>query len=147
MHLVDWYPTLVKIAGGSLQQKLPLDGKDILPTIAEGKPSPHQELLLNATPKEGAIRIGDFKLVVNGSDAVAENVDPETGERKKSKRENKTARVRGQRQQDKLELFNLRDDPSESKDLSAQMPEKVKELRQRYDEYYQAAAKPLNLVR
>ncbi|MCX6895176.1 MAG: arylsulfatase [Verrucomicrobia bacterium] len=147
MHLVDWFPTLVKIAGGSLEQKLPLDGLDILPTIAEGKPSPHAELLLNATPKEGAIRMGDFKLVVNGSDAVGENVDPETGERKKSKQENKAARVRGQRQEDKLELFNLREDPSESKDLAVQMPEKVKAMRARYDEYYKAAAKPLNLVR
>lgn len=147
LHLVDWFPTLVKIAGGSLRQKLPLDGMDILPTLAEGKPSPHAELLLNATPKEGAIRMGDFKLVVNGSDAVSENVDPETGERKKSKQENKATRVRGQRQEDKLELFNLRDDPSESKDLAAQMPEKVKAMRARYDEYYKAAAKPLNLVR
>ena len=147
MHLVDWYPTLVKIAGGSLQQKLPLDGMDILPTIADGKPSPHAELLLNASPKDGAIRMGDFKLVVNGSDAVGENVDPETGERKMGKQEFKAARVRGQRRQDKFELFNLRADPSESKDLAAQMPEKVKEMRARYDEYYNAAAKPLNLVR
>src|SRR5262249_42167781 len=29
LHGVDWYPTLVKLAGGSLKQKLPLDGKDI----------------------------------------------------------------------------------------------------------------------
>jgi len=146
MHLVDWYPTLLKLAGGSLDQKLPLDGKDIMPTIAEGKPSPHEELLLNATPKEGAIRIGDWKLVVNGSDAVSENMDPETGERFNSKKENKAERARGERR-DKVELFNLRDDPSESKNLAEQLPEKVKELRARYDEYYKSAAQPLNLVR
>src|SRR5262249_39256416 len=31
VHAVDWYPTLVKLAGGSLEQKLPLDGRDIWP--------------------------------------------------------------------------------------------------------------------
>ncbi|MGL4554372.1 MAG: arylsulfatase B [Gemmataceae bacterium] len=62
LHLVDWYPTLVKLAGGSLEQKLPLDGKDAWPTITEGKPSPHERLLINATPDGGAIRAGRWKL-------------------------------------------------------------------------------------
>lgn len=146
LHLVDWYPTLLKLAGGSLEQKLPLDGKDIMPTIAEGKPSPHKEILLNATLKDGAIRVGDWKLVVNGEDAVAENVDHETGERKNSRKENKADRVRGQKE-NREELFNLRDDPSETRNLAAELPERVKELRARYDEYYKAAAQPLNLVR
>lgn len=35
MHAVDWYPTLVRLAGGSLVQPLPLDGVDIWPTITE----------------------------------------------------------------------------------------------------------------
>ena len=51
--MVDWYPTLLKLAGASLAQKLPLDGRDAWPTIAEGKPSPHEEILLNATPARG----------------------------------------------------------------------------------------------
>ena len=51
--MVDWYPTLLKLAGASLEQKLPLDGRDVWPTIAEGKPSPHEEILLNATPRAG----------------------------------------------------------------------------------------------
>jgi arylsulfatase A-like enzyme len=32
-----------------------------------------------------------------------------------------------------LELFNLADDPSEAHDLTARNPQKVKELRARYD--------------
>lgn len=146
MHLVDWYPTLLKLAGGSLEQKLPLDGKDIWPTITEGKASPHKELLLNATLKDGAIRIGDWKLVVNGEDAVGETMDPDTGERHGSKKENKAERARGEKQ-NKVELFNLHDDPSETKNLADAMPEKVMELRARYDEYAKEAAKPLNLIR
>ena len=45
LHIVDWYPTLLKLAGVSLEQKLPLDGRDAWPAIAEGKPSPHEEIL------------------------------------------------------------------------------------------------------
>src|SRR5205823_3095232 len=37
LHIVDWYPTLLRLAGASLEQKLPLDGKDAWPTITKGK--------------------------------------------------------------------------------------------------------------
>src|SRR5436309_13011541 len=66
LHMVDWYPTLLKLAGATLEQKLPLDGRDAWATIAHGKPSPHEEILLNATPTNGALRAGDWKLVLNG---------------------------------------------------------------------------------
>src|SRR5205807_10311190 len=36
-HMVDWDPTLIKLGGGKLEQKLPLDGKDVWLTIAEGR--------------------------------------------------------------------------------------------------------------
>ena len=140
LHIVDLFPTFVKAAGGSLEQKLPLDGRDIMPVLTEGKPSPHEDILLNAiTANDGAIRMGDWKLILNGNDGVTPSVDLETGERKqggkKSKKEKRTA--------PKAELFNLRDDPSETQDLAATQPEKVKELRQRYDTYLKAAVKPL----
>ena len=66
LHMVDWYPTLLNLAGASLSQKLPPDGRDAWPTIASGKPSPHEEILHNTTPGNGAIRVGDWKLVLNG---------------------------------------------------------------------------------
>ena len=88
--------------------------------------------------------MGDFKLVINGQDLVTETRDIETGDRKKVDRAELAAK---QRQNKKVELFNLRDDPSETKNLAEQMPEKVRELRQRYVQYADAAAKPLNLVR
>ena len=43
--MVDWYPTLLKLAGATLEQKLPLDGRDAWPTIAAGKPTPHEDIL------------------------------------------------------------------------------------------------------
>src|SRR5690606_12282681 len=39
-HIVDWYPTLLTLAGGKLEQPLPLDGMDVWPMIAGGAPSP-----------------------------------------------------------------------------------------------------------
>lgn len=143
LHIVDLFATFVKAAGGSTEQKLPLDGRDIMPVLTEGKPSPHEDILLNATVPggEGALRMGDWKLVVNGRDAVSESHDHETGERKKA---DKPARKeRGGEK--KVELFNLRDDPGETKDLAASQPEKLAELRQRFETYEKAAVKPLQL--
>ncbi|MFO0930167.1 MAG: arylsulfatase [Gemmataceae bacterium] len=37
IHVVDWYPTLLTLAGGSRTQKLPVDGIDVWPAVAEGK--------------------------------------------------------------------------------------------------------------
>ncbi|HEX7901690.1 MAG TPA: arylsulfatase [Planctomycetota bacterium] len=69
LHMVDWYPTLLKLAGAKLEQKLPVDGRDAWTTIAQGAPSPHDDLLLNTEPEAGALRAGDWKLVVKGTSA------------------------------------------------------------------------------
>lgn len=143
LHIVDLFPTFLKLAGGSTDQKLSLDGRDILPVLTEGRPSPHEDILLNATMPggEGALRMGDWKLVINGKDAVSESRDLETGEKKKSDKPSR--REKGEEK--KVELFNLRDDPGETKDLAASQPEKLAELRQRFDVYEKAAVKPLQL--
>src|SRR6266511_2772802 len=127
LHMVDWYPTLLRLAGASLKQKLPLDGRDAWGAIAEGKASPHAEILLNATPNTGAIRVGDWKLVLNGKVHADEN----EGERSPS--EASLASV---------ELFNLADDPYEKKNLAESDHEKVKELRARYDRLAAQAVPP-----
>jgi arylsulfatase A-like enzyme len=129
MHMVDWYPTFLRAAGASPTQKLPLDGKDILPTLTEGKPSPHDAILLNASPNGGALRMGDWKLVVKTGAGTNEDGDPLT----------RTAA--------KVELFNLKDDPYEKNDLSTAQPEKVRELRARYDAFAGQAVPPRNKPR
>jgi hypothetical protein len=95
---------------GEGRAALPVDGRDAWPTIAEGKPSPQDALLLNTTPNTGADRAGDWKLVVHtGAD------DPDGG----------PAQAGGKK---KVELFNLKDDPYEKTKLAAKNPEKAKEL-------------------
>lgn len=112
LHMVDLYPTFLNLAGATLDQPKPLDGRDAWEAIAQGAASPHDVILLNAAPRGGAIRMGDWKLIVGRA------VDAE-GE----------AEVEAQN----LFLFNLANDPNEKTNLAADNPKKVAELRARYD--------------
>src|SRR5262249_16525954 len=47
IHVVDYYPTIAKLAGGSTAKSKPLDGFDIWPTISEGKATPRDEVVCN----------------------------------------------------------------------------------------------------
>ena len=115
MHVVDWFPTLAKLAGGSTAQCKPLDGLDVWPALSEGKPSPRTEIVYNVEPFRAAVRQGDWKLVWR-------TVLPRS-----------------------VELYNIANDPSEKENLAAQHPEKVAALQQRVDELAAQAAKPLLL--
>lgn len=37
MHIIDWYPTLINLAGGKINQATPVDGKDVWPMITQNK--------------------------------------------------------------------------------------------------------------
>ena len=129
MHMVDWYPTLIKLAGGSLEQKLPLDGLDIWPMLTKGTASPHDAILSVSTqgPARAAVRMGDWKLMVSG------NADADTGEddgAKKAKKKGKAAAGK----YEPVALYNLVDDPSESKNVADAQPERVKAMRTRLAE-------------
>ncbi len=127
LHVSDWYPTLLRLANVEVEQRLPLDGKDAWGTIALGAPSPHQEILINATPHAGAIRSGQWKLVVNGSKATA-GFDGEaivdTGD------------------EDTLELFDLHNDPYEEHNLFENQAAIAKDLFARWDRYRKEALPP-----
>jgi len=138
LHMVDWFPTFVGLAGGSVEQKLPLDGRDAWPTITQGKPSPHDAILLNTVGRAGAIRMGDWKLVRNGKsdDDGKGSADMSRDEQIQKRREALSAA-------DTYELFNLAQDLSETNDLAASEPERVKQLLSRLDVFTQEAVPPI----
>ncbi len=118
LHMIDLYPTLLARAGASLQQTLPLDGRDAWLTIAEAAPTPHDEILLDLSAARGvaAIRRGDWKLIMTG---------------------------RG-KPHERKELFDLRVDPEERADLATAHPDIVRELEMRID-HYAAQVRPAKL--
>ena len=134
LHIVDWYPTLVKLAGGSIAQKHPLDGRDAWPAITQGAASPHEDILHNITPIGGAIRVGDWKLVVGGQFSEIDGAGEGAGKGAKKKAGAGKASADGSR----VELFNLKDDPNEKTNLAEKNPAKVKELQARLDAYTKA---------
>ena len=83
--------------------------------------------------------MGDWKLVVNGN--VADPADDDEGAQPKAKKKKKRAAVAT----DGVELFNLANDPYEKNDLSTKQPEKVRELRLRYDSLAKQAVSPKNV--
>jgi arylsulfatase A-like enzyme len=67
LHIVDLYPTLLRLAGAARKQPLPLDGVDVWEALAGGGPWPRKEILHNLEPKRAALRVGDYKLVRTGT--------------------------------------------------------------------------------
>lgn len=125
IHAVDWYPTLVKLAGAPVEQELRPDGLDIWPVLTQGAKSPHDAILLvGSKPGVSALRMGDWKLLLNPSD---KNAEEQAGNQKDS---------------GEMELYNLADDISESKNLVDAQPEKVKAMRIRLDAMLKNAVSP-----
>jgi arylsulfatase A-like enzyme len=143
LHMVDWLPTLARLAGATTAFTNPLDGRDIWPVITASKPSPHEHLLLNTIARSGAVRVGDWKLVRNGQTTTADD-ETETASPKKLTREEKQAKRRAARNApDVIELFNLATDPTESKNLANDHPDKVRELTAKLDQFAQEAVPPI----
>lgn len=132
MHTIDWYPTLVKLAGGSLEQKLPLDGRDVWPMLTEGKPSPHDAILCVQSPQRAAVRMGDWKLLVGlGGKQSSEKADAPGPKGKKRKADSAPSAP--------VELYNLADDVGEQRNLAEQEPARVATLRARLDAFLKNA--------
>ena len=137
LHRVDWYPTLLTLAGVSLDRPLPRDGRDARPAITQGAPSPHDAIQLNAAPQAGAIRVGHRKLIVRcpGADA-RDDVHATDGNAPTAALPNGS-----------VELFNLAADPVERYDRAASYPKKVAELRARHDALARHAVPPKSAPR
>lgn len=119
MHVIDWYPTLVKLAGGSLDQKLPIDGLDVWPMLTEQSPSPHKAILSVKSPTQAALRIGDWKLISH-ENPVSDTAD---GAKPKSR-----AKKRNQKEP-LIELYNLATDIGETTNMADKEPDRVAKMK------------------
>ena len=103
---VDWYPTLLELAGVKAPEGQVLDGISLVPAL-ENNDLPARDSMFwhfpcyvgRATPSS-AVRAGDWKLIEFFEEGGS------------------------------FELYNLKQDPNEERDLSAKNPEKTEELRQ-----------------
>ena len=93
LHIIDIYPTLITLAGGSLEQALPLDGMDAWATLADGAPSPHEEILLNISPERAALRRGKWKLIKTGKEVELYDLEADPSENRNLARSNKAKRA------------------------------------------------------
>jgi len=116
IHMVDMYPTLAALAGAPAGKGKPLDGLDVWPTIAEGKPSPRTEVVYDIEPFRAALRQGEWKLVWQAT------------------------------LPSKTELFNLAQDPTEKTSLAQQEPRKVAAMKERIEDLAREAKPPLFLL-
>jgi arylsulfatase A-like enzyme len=137
LHIVNWFPTLVKLAAAPAAQKTPLDGRDMWATITAGKPSPNEDILINAMPNSGAIRVGNWKLVLNGRIGANDLADAGATKAAPKKKAAPAKATEGG-----VELFNLAEDPYEQNNLAAQNPEVVQQLRAKIEAYQKAAVPP-----
>lgn len=166
LHVTDWYPTLIKLAGGTVNpvHPKPVDGFDVWETISSGKPSPRKEVIINIDKTEGsALRVGHMKILLNVPN-VTWFKPPELEDnlardktRLQSRAENKSRILllspvmdrNLERKSERIEvaLYNVTTDPNERNDLSSKFPDIVKKLKERMEYYISSTVTPLNQPR
>jgi arylsulfatase A-like enzyme len=103
----DWLPTLLELTGQAAATPKDIDGISFAPTLL-GKSQEARPFLYREFPSYGGqqmARVGDWK-------GVRQNLMPRKGSKPNLH----------------IELYNLRDDPRETKDVSAQHPDVVAKL-------------------
>ncbi|CAH1266654.1 arylsulfatase B-like [Branchiostoma lanceolatum] len=154
IHISDWFPTLVGLAGGSLKETKSLDGYDVWKAISEGKSSSRKEILHNIDPLfrtlnkwpgdnwydkifntsvHAAIRSGDWKLLT-GIPGKGYWLPPPSSKKPIENPKDQADKM--------LRLFNIRQDPQERTDLSESYPLIVQELLEKLSAYNQTAISP-----
>lgn len=115
VHVADMYPTLGALTGAKPRSDKPLDGMNVWGTLSRGEGSPRREVVYNVEPFRAGVRQGDWKLIWRAP-------LPQS-----------------------LELYDLGNDPSESRNLAQEHPGRVAELQKRASELAETMAKPLML--
>jgi arylsulfatase A-like enzyme len=107
IHVTDMYIMLLTVGGASLDQSKRPDGVDALPIIADKQLTTRKEkeILLNVEAFHGALRAGEWKLIVHTAMPA------------------------------KVELFQIANDPEEAENQAAAYPDRVNDMMKRLNEY------------
>lgn len=156
IHITDWFPTLVTLAGGEIDEDMHLDGYDIWEAISEKRPSPRVDILHNIDPMytkarngswaagfgiwntaiQSAIRVNHWKLLT-GNPGYGDWVPPQSFTNVGLSRwHNERVSLSGGKS---LWLFNITADPYERVDLSKKYPEVVKQLLRKLAQFNKSA--------
>ena len=117
MIQLDVLPTALAAAGIEVSPDWKLDGANLLPALASPEATPPHDALYWRNQSRFAIRVGDWKLVKSG-------------------------KVAGKATVADAELYNLHDDPSESRNLADSEPEKVRMLKEKWEEWNKTLIAP-----
>jgi len=131
--IIDFFPTLVELAGGSLPDDRPFDGINLMPTL-KGEESPERIIYFYGSEHLQAVRKGNWKLHFSYLDT--EEVGWENREEKWVTLETPL-------------LYDIEVDPSEKYDVAADYPDIVEELTaiaERYKEEIRRNAENQELV-
>ena len=107
---LDVLPTALAAAGIEVSPDWKLDGANLLPALTSPEATPPHDALYWRNQSRFAIRVGDWKLVKSG-------------------------KIAGKATVADAELYNLHDDPSESRNLADSEPEKVRMLKEKWEEW------------
>ncbi len=123
---LDILPTALAAAGVEAEPDWKLDGVNLLPALKGEAVGPPHEALYWRLGEQSAIRKGDWKLVRYDATIDTPGVRSTPGAKATPPR-----------------LYNLADDISETKDLSAENPEKLAELQADWQVWDAQLARPL----
>ncbi|CAL9687808.1 unnamed protein product [Knipowitschia caucasica] len=159
IHVSDWFPTLLGLAGAP-QSQHNIDGHDVWKTISKGIPSPRTEILFNIDPVsrrpeepynkaflqngfgiwdtgvKAAIRAGDWKLLtgnIGSGDWIPPHYFPNAAQQWQGLEKWHNALGKS------VWLFNISNDPYERSDQAESRPDVVKYLLRRLIHYNQTA--------
>ncbi len=143
---VDIYPTLLALTGVNPSKTNTLDGQDIT-EILQGKQTEHIPVFSMHNSDIMSVRKGDWKLFVR-EPRYWKETDLSTWKDKRAPDGTTIiAPILGQanpgmypgikpmKPKNEIQLFNLREDPTESTDLSQEKPEMVNELMQEFKKF------------
>ena len=148
---IDIFPTVLKLAGVALPDDRIIDGKDIMAVLAADARSPHEGLLTMTGDRVMAVRNGRWKLHVhrpnNWPDAIVQNkdwVDPRGPDGvtilapyEQYGPDRYPGTTDGDAPEDMM-LFDLQAGPAERRNVAADHPEVVSQLKKLYDQLTEA---------